>query len=705
MSARRRRPRSAPGTAQPEAEPSASIAEPAQADRTAGLAWGALLILITVVAYLPSLRNGFIWDDDDYVTKNLVLRSLDGLRQLWLEPRSVPQYYPVTFTSFWLEYRLWGLQPLGYHATNILLHAASALLLWRVLGRIGVAGAWFAAALFAVHPMQVESVAWVTERKNVLSGLFFFAAFLTYLRAEDREAATIRWGPYLGALALFAAAVLSKSTACSLPAVLVLVLWWKRRSLDAQTIWRLIPMFIVGLSMAGTTVWLERYHVGANGPEFQFSALERVLVAGRVLWFYPGTFVWPTTLAFMYPRWAIDTSVWWQYLFPLGAAATIAALFQARERLGEGPLVGALCYAGVLTPALGFINVYPMRYSFVADHFAYLPVVALMVFAAAAGAWILARVPEASRWAAGTLGGAVTLLVLGILTSAHTRAFRDPRTLWTDTLSKNPASWMAHNNLGMLLKEDGKTAEAIAHYVEALRLNPDSPEAHTNYGVVLVGEGQIDEAISHYRAALRTEPRFPDAHHNLGMALESQGQSDTAIEELRAAIRWRPNYVESHHALGILLGRKGQIDDAIAEFTTVVEADPARADGQYNLGVALAMTGKTDQAAARFRETLRLRPLDAKAHHNLGTMLSQSGSLDEAMVHFNRALEIAPEYFDAHNNLGLALRRAGRLDEAIAHFTEAVRLRPTDEGAKGLLRAAVAAREQNSRTSPSPSRN
>jgi tetratricopeptide (TPR) repeat protein len=664
----------------------------------ADLAWAGTLLAITVLAYLPALQNGFIWDDNHYVTENLVLRSFDGLQRLWLQPQSVPQYYPVTFTSFWLEYHLWGLQPFGYHFVNVLLHAANAGLLWLVLRRIGVRGAWMAAALFAVHPMQVESVAWITERKNVLSGLFFFAAFLAYLEAETPDVVAghvgIRWRPYLMALALFIAALLSKSVTCSLPAVLLLVLWWQRGALDRRTVLRLGPMFAVGLIMAGITVWIERYHVGAEGQAFSLTAIARTLVAGRVLWFYPHILLWPHNLTFIYPRWTIDTHVWWQYVFPAAATAAIAALFLARGRIGRGPLVAALCYAGALTPALGFISAYPMRYSFVADHFAYLPIAGLMVLAVAGGARLLDRVPDLSRAPAQVALGGSVLLTLGLLTTAQAGVYRDLRTLWTDTVAKNPGSWMAHNNLGTVLNDAGDVDGAVAHYLESLRLNPDDPEAHTNLGNALAGKGQLDVAISHYRAALQLQPGFATAHHDLGIALKARGRIDEAAAEFREAVRLQPDNAEAHYALGLLSGARGNTDEAINQFTLAAQARPDFADAQYNLAVALGMVGKIDQAVTRYRETLRIRPDDAKAHNNLGTVLAQAGRVDEAVTHFNRALQLNSNYPEARNNLGIALRQAGRLDEAIAEFEEAVRLQPSYAQAQSNLRAALAARDQ-----------
>ncbi|MGB7217936.1 MAG: tetratricopeptide repeat protein, partial [Vicinamibacterales bacterium] len=335
------------------------------------------------------------------------------------------------------------------------------------------------------------------------------------------------------------------------------------------------------------------------------------------LWFYPATMLWPNNLTFMYPRWTIDTHVWWQYLFPLSAASTVAALFLARRRIGRGPLVAALCYAGVLTPALGFIDVFPMRYSFVADHFAYLPIVALMVLAAAVGARIADRVPDRLRRTATVATGAAVLLALGTVTASYVGAFRDPRTLWTDTLAKNPASWMAHNNLGTLLEgEDGNADRAMVHYFESLRLSPNA-EAHVNLGVALAGKGRLDEAVSHYRAALQLDPRFPPAHLDLGLALQAQGHVDEAISEFRAAVSLQANFTEAHYALGLLLAAQGNADEAALELTQVVQAQPDRAEAHHNLGVTLREAGRLDEAVVQFAEVVRLRPTDDQAQSNL----------------------------------------------------------------------------------------
>jgi protein O-mannosyl-transferase len=333
---------------------------------------GLLLLAVILLAYQPVWHAGFVWDDDNYVTKNRTLHDLSGLRQIWFDTKATPQYYPLVYTTFWVEYHVWKLNPLGYHIVNELLHALGAILLWRVLKRLELPGAWLAAAIFALHPVNVESVAWITERKNVLSGVFFFAAAWAYLRfAGETGSQKRRRGWWLAGLLLFVCALLSKTAACSLPVVLLLARWWKQKRLEWGDVLPLVPFFVVGLGLGLQTAWLEKHHVGAGGAEWSASFAERWLIAGRALWFYAGKLFWPVNLTFVYPRWQLDVGIWWQWLFPAGALATVATLWFGRKKFGGGPLAAILIFASTLFPILGFLNVYYMRYSFVADHFQY----------------------------------------------------------------------------------------------------------------------------------------------------------------------------------------------------------------------------------------------------------------------------------------------------------------------------------------------
>ena len=503
------------------------------------------LLGLTLLAYLPALHGGYIWDDDAYVINNLTLRTADGLRQIWFEIRATPQYYPLVHTSYWLEYRLWGLNPAGYHIVNVLLHSFGALLLWRILKHLQVPGAWGVALIFALHPVHVESVAWITERKNVLSGALYMGSALAFLHyaLPSNKLRSPKNGLRLYALSLFLflCALFSKTVTSTLPAALMLVLWWKCDRINWKDVSRLIPFFILGLCLGLLTVWTEKHHVGASGTEWHLSTMERLLVAGRALWFYAGKLVWPAPLTFIYPRWEINAASWAQYLFPMGAVAAGAALWFTRARIGKGPLIAVLFFGGTLMPALGFVDVYPFRYSFVADHFQYLASVGIIIIVASSATFLfLQRVKANHPMTAIAL--AVLVLTLGTLTWKQSHVYKDLETLWRDTLTKNPNAWIAHNNLGAILKTQGKHDEEIHHYREALRLNPKFYEAHNNLGIILKARGNLNDAILHYPEAIRLKPNFVSVYTNLGNALAAQGKKAEAINQYRLALQLNPNH-------------------------------------------------------------------------------------------------------------------------------------------------------------------
>ncbi len=547
-------------------------------------AGGALgLVLLTLSAYLPALHGGFVWDDDDYVTENDTLRSLDGLRRIWLEPRSIPQYYPLVHTSFWIEYRLWQLDPLGYHLVNVLLHALGAVLLWAVLRRLGVGGAWLAAAVFALHPVHVESVAWITERKNVLSGVFYLASLLALLplaglTRTGAAAGKATWDGrrYGAALVLFAAALASKSVTFSLPAALLLLVYWQRGRLAGRDAALAAPMLAMGLAAGLHTAFLERVHVGAQGAAWDLSLVDRILIATRALWFYAGKLLWPEPLIFNYPRWDVDPAAPWQWPFPLLTAAVVAVLFFGRRRLGRGPLVAVLFFAGTLFPALGFFDVYPMRYSFVADHFQYLASLGLMVAAVAAGHALLAR----QRWWRRSVGVALAAVVVAVyfgLTFLQSLAYWDAETLWRATIAANPGSWMARDNLAALLHKrareaegQGQPREAAALRAEAtvqlersLELHPDS-QAYDALGQVRLQERRFEDAVELFRASLGRNADQPTVRLNLGTALGALGRETEQLAELQRALEMAPDEVAALRNLAslYLTARSPELRDA-----------------------------------------------------------------------------------------------------------------------------------------------
>ena len=576
-----------------------------------------LLVGLTVGAYLPAMNGGFIWDDDDYVQDNLALRSLAGLGQIWFQPGATRQYYPLVHTTYWLEYRLWGLNPTGYHVVNVILHALSAVLVWRLLIRLKVPGAWAAAALFALHPVHVESVAWITERKNTLSGAFYLSAAWAYLRYEEVRSPRLYWA----ALFLFAAALLSKTVTCTLPAALLLVLWWKGQTPMRRTA-ALAPFFALGVAMSGVTVWMERHSVGAWGPEWDLSLVERGLIAGRALWFYAVKLLVPLDLAFIYPRWEINATAIWQYLYPVGALGVGILLWAFRERLGRGPLTGVLFFAGTLTPALGFFNFYPMLYSFVADHFQYLASLGLLALAAAGGhrAWTRLGQPML-----GPIALALVLAVCGLLTWRQGRVYADLETLWRDTLQKNAGAWIAHNNLANILKERGQLDQAIGHYRQALLLKPGSAQIHLNLADAHRVRGESVAALRHYHRALKSEPDRVETYLKLGNALLGQNAVAEAIEHYRQALQLAPNLALAHS----------------------------------NLGAALAIQRRDEEAIEHYRRALQLKPDFAEAHNNLGRLLALRGQFTAAIEHYRRALQIKPTYRQARANLAAALQAVG----------------------------------------------
>jgi Tfp pilus assembly protein PilF len=441
---------------------------------------GAALLVITLFAYLPVLQAGFVWDDDAYVTENVTLRSFEGLRSIWLEPEVLPQYYPVVHSSFWAEYAMWGLDPAGYHLVNALLHALASILAWRVLARLSIPGAWLAAAIFALHPVHVESVAWVTERKNLLSGCFYLAAALAYFRFEvprvQVAGASRSLAGYGAAIFFYLAALLSKSVTATLPAALLLLLWWRRGKLGLRSVLPLLPLFALGAALGLHTAWLEQTHVGARGAEWSLSLVERFLVASRAVCFYLGKLAWPFELSFIYPRWQIDGAQASQYVYPLLCLAMLGLCWLGRRRFGWGPGVALLFFVGSLFPALGFLDVYPHRFSYVADHFQYLASLAPIALAAAGLHTLARRLPlGVARAAAGLL-----LALLAGLTWQQSLAYRDAETLWRDTLVQNPDSYLAHSHLGSTLMRRGESRQALAHYREALRVKPDDPVSLNN---------------------------------------------------------------------------------------------------------------------------------------------------------------------------------------------------------------------------------
>lgn len=430
---------------------------------------GVLLVAATGFAYQQAWHAGFIWDDDVYVLNNPLLSAADGLKRIWFSTDSPSQYFPLTYTSFRIEYALWGVNPAGYHVVNVALHALNALLLWRLLNRLQVPGAWLAAAIFALHPVEVESVAWVTERKNVLSLFFILLSLLAWVEfMEDRPGRW--WRFYAPALACCALALCAKTTACTLPAALVLILWLKRKRIDWPRLVQIAPFLALGLGMGLLTVWWEHHHIGTEGSAFSLGPIERLLIASHAVWFYAGKLLWPVNLTFSYPGWNISRTNLPAYGWLVAGIGAGAVIYYARRFAGRGVEVAAVYFVATLSPLLGFVMLYTFHFTFVADHYQYVASIGLIALAAAGIVKGFDFYGKKGRWLKPVFCGGL-LLLLGMLTWRQCGMYTDLQTLWQVTLERNPASWMAHNNLGSLLFSQGREDEAYGHFQKAWRWN------------------------------------------------------------------------------------------------------------------------------------------------------------------------------------------------------------------------------------------
>ena len=619
------------------------------------------LLLLTTITYLPALRGGFIWDDDMHLTQNPAVTSPEGLRAIWTS-FVLPVYYPLTFSAFWLMYQMWGANPFPYHVVTLGLHAVNVVLLFFVLRQLGVRPAWMIAAVWAAHPANVESVAWITELKNTLSGVFFFATLLCFLKSEGLVAsacssvscgipagtidpATVvrrnfyrAW--YAMALLCGAAAMLSKSSTVVLPAVLLLCAWWQRGRLAHSDVMRTVPFF--ALSLAASVVAInvqvkEKLLYKDSVRDWSLTWAERLIIAGKDLWFYTGKIVWPTNFAFIYPRWTHDDVALGEWL-PLVGVIMIGVLLWRWRRLNwcRAVMFGLGYFVITLSPVLGFFDQYFYQYSFVADHFQYLAsigVIALVV----AGATVVFQ-HHVFQW----IAAVAALAALGALSWGHCDIFREHETLWRDTLVKNPRAVIAYVNMGALLNAQQQYEEAIRYHQEALRLKPGAVEPHCNMGVALTALERYEEALNHFQEALRS----------------------------------RPDFVPAHYRLGVLYGKMNRLNEAEQQLLTTIQYSPPIPEAFFNLGVIWERQGKRDRAPKAYRDALRIKPDYAAAHNNLANLLAEEGKLDEAIDHYRQAVATDPKLETAHRNLGILLQRTGDINGAIEHLRLAVELQP-----------------------------
>ncbi|MBK8913331.1 MAG: tetratricopeptide repeat protein [Phycisphaerales bacterium] len=630
---------------------SATSPTPAREALPATLLIAAGILLATLLAYLPALFAGTIWDDDSYLTRNpLVQSGWDGLRRIWFTTES-PQYYPLVFTTFWIEHKLWGLAPFGYHLVNVLLHAANAILVWRVARLLNLPAAAAIGAVFALHPVHVESVAWITERKNVLSGLFFLLSLRALLRWNAGAGAR----SYAAGTLWFLAALGSKSVTAMLAPSLPLLFWLQRGRLSRAAILAVIPLFVIGAAKGLLTAYLEADKVGASGAEWSQTFLERAaLIAPSAYVFYAQKILWPYPLLFVYPRWdlAQATPAW--YLPLVLSAAALIVTIAYRKRWGCGPLVAILFAAFNLFPALGFLNVYPHRYSFVADHFQYLGSLGFIALFVAIGHRLLRE-----RVGAGPGASAAALCAvcaaLGIATFAQSRHYDSERTLYVHTLRYNPNATLALINYANILREDANRAtgadrerlrrEALALFERAAQFEMSRFEALTGMGTAYFDAQMPTQAIEHFERALPIAPAGSvTAHNNLALALDAAGRTDEALALLEKAAALKPAFPTTW----------------------------------YNLSTVLLRAGRADEAASAAGQACSLAPDAFGLRVHLARLLMKAGRNADAAETYDRALQQRPDAQDVRYERVLAHFEAGRYGPAVRAALAELSARPGD---------------------------
>jgi len=667
--------------------------------------WALLLIAFVFIAYTQVFRAGFIWDDESHLTRNPCVIGPLGLKEIWTTAQAV--YYPLVLTIFWALHKIVGLNPTPYHFLNVFVHAVSAVLLWRILQLLKIRGAWLGAALWALHPVMVQSVAWITELKNTQSCLFYLLSILWFLKWQNqREAAAAssfqleRSGGrhslagFVLSLVFFILATASKPSVIMLPVVLGLCIWWMRGKIRWRDVLALAPFALISAVASGWTIWEQKFQAGAVGPDWEQTFPARLIIAGKAIWFYLGKLLWPHPLIFIYPRWDVDSSKVVAYLPLLAAIAGLVALWFIHAKWGRALFFAAAYYVILLFPVLGFFSVYFFRYSFVSDHFQYLASMGPLALAGAGIATVAERLCQTPfELASGTDAlrlwenqstaartrlflafalGILLLLLLSFLTWRQTSQYRNLVALYTATLQKNPGCWMADYNLGIVLSEQGKTDQAIDHYQRAIALRPDHAKAHYNLGRLLADQGQFDDAIAHYKKAVAINPADAEAQNNLGVTLLRIGRADDAIVHYQKALEIRPNYAEASCNLANALIAKGDFDGAIARYTACLAAIPNLEVERYNLASALLRKGRTDEAIVEYRKVLQMHPESADGHANLGSAWLAKGRLRDAMAEFTSALQISPENLAALSNLAWLL--ATSADPSLRNGSEAVRL-------------------------------
>ena len=645
----------------------------------------AVIAVLIGVCYYPALFGDFVWDDVIF-SEEPVIHAWSGLKSIWFSPadiRNEGHYWPIVYTTFYLEHKLWGLAPAGYHAVNMVLYLVNSLLVWRLMTRLAVPGAWLIAAVFAVHPLHVESVAWIIERKDLLSGLFYLGAVLAWLRFLEQPN-IVR---YVATLVLFVAGLLSKTVVITLPAALLVLQWWRMGRLTWTDLLRVVPLLAVGFAI---TLADFAYYTSRESLDLGYSFAERVLIAGHALWFYAAKLVWPTDLAVIHPLWQVDVTdiVGWAYV--AATVALAAALALARRWIGRGPLAGALFFAVTLSPVLGFIDYGYMQFSFVADRFQYLAGIGLIAVLIAAAAYAADRLPKAARQASAGLAG-IVLVTFGVLSWQQAAIYKDEVALFSHIVALNPVARDAHLNLGSALLEADRVEEGLAASRIAAEQRPDTPGPYANLGRALQAQGKHEEAEKNLRRALEIDPKHLSALQNLAESYRKQRWAEEAIEAYGKVLAIDADYALAHAGLGHTLFTLGRHQDALASMGRALEIHPELSMAgalHLHMGRAALELERFDLAEDHLERAFGLLPNSAEPLLDLAELRARQGRGDDAEDYRHRAREMFGGNPEALHNVAESLRKEGRLDEAIATYLQVIEIDP--ESAPGHAGLGIA---------------
>jgi protein O-mannosyl-transferase len=540
-------------------------------------AGAAFFLLVTIVLYLPSLQGGFVWDDNILIAGNPLIKASDGLYRFWFTTEA-RDYYPLTWSFWWIQWRLWGGSASGYHAVNILLHALNAVAIWILLRRLAIPGALWAALVFAIHPVNVATVAWISEQKNTLSLFFSLMAILLYLKFDKEN----RW-QWLGfSLAAFLLALLAKSAVAMLPVVLLGCVWWRHGQVRRKDVIFISPYFVLSLILGLATVWFQ-YHRVLDADSVRTDGFpSHLIIAGCAPWFYLYKALLPFDLSAIYPRWDINPANWISYVPGTALVGCFALFWWKRKTWGRPLLFGFGCFVVMLFPVLGFFNQDFYQYSFVADPWQYYSIAGIIGLAVAAGMSLNHRLDRQQQsWAA--VAGLAVLLALGSSTWTRANVYASEKTLWEDTAGKNPNSWVVHYNLGTWLLEAARFDQAIVQFREAARLRPDLAKVHTNLGIALAQDDKLPEAVAEFERTLQINPNLFEVQGNLGHVLVLLGRVPEAIAHWEQALRIKPDSAEVHYDLGVTFEQVGRPDAAIEQYELALKFKPDMVDAQNQL--------------------------------------------------------------------------------------------------------------------------